>query len=86
MFGNPTVIERAVRAAIPDSDKALRRQKSLAEEMAKIDGARDRVLGMIEKDLLTDKDAEKRLLGLKERQAALQGELVPFPVREFRAF
>jgi DNA invertase Pin-like site-specific DNA recombinase len=75
MFGNPTAIERAVKAAIPDCDQAVRRQQSLQEDLAKIGKARDRVLGMIEKDLLTDDQAEKKLQELKDREGILQEEL-----------
>lgn len=75
LFGNPAAIERSVRAAIPDADKSLKRRKWLEEELTKIDKARDRVLSLVEKDVITDDQAEKKLGEMKEREGLLRGEL-----------
>jgi DNA invertase Pin-like site-specific DNA recombinase len=75
MLGNPAAIERAVTAAIPDCEKALNQRQHVEEELAKIGKARDRVLGLIEKDALTDAQAETKLRDLKDREAGLRAEL-----------
>jgi site-specific DNA recombinase len=75
MFGNPTAIERAIKAAVPDCDKALKRRRHLEEELAKVGKARDRILSYVAKDTLTDEQAEKQLRELKERESGLQGEM-----------
>jgi DNA invertase Pin-like site-specific DNA recombinase len=71
MFGNPAQIQRAVKCAIPDCDKLLSRNDTLEGEVAKVVRGRERVLGLVAKDLLTDKQAEKQLLELKEREGGL---------------
>jgi len=75
LFGNPAAIERAVKAAVPDCDKALKRRGLLEEELAKIDRARNRLLDLIEKDAITDEQATGKLRDLKDRENALRREL-----------
>jgi DNA invertase Pin-like site-specific DNA recombinase len=75
LFGNPAAIERAVKAAVPDCDKALKRQEHLKAELAKVERARGRVLDLIDKDALTDAQAEGKLRELKEREDTLQAQL-----------
>ena len=75
MFGNPAAIERAVKVAIPDCDKTRSCCHRLEEDIAKIERTRDRVLSMIEKDVIDDRQAEKKLRELKEREDAHRDEL-----------
>jgi site-specific DNA recombinase len=75
MLGNPAAIEQAIKAAIPDCEEALTRRQHLEEELAKVSRGRERVLGLVAKDLLTDGQAEKQLRELKEREAGLRSEL-----------
>jgi DNA invertase Pin-like site-specific DNA recombinase len=75
MFGNPAAIERAVKASAPECDKALMRRADLEKELAKIDKARNRLLGLIERDAITDAQAEAKLVELKDRSAGLRAEL-----------
>lgn len=75
MLGNPAALERAVKAAVPDGDKALKQRDRLTAEIAKIEKARGRVLSLIEKDALTDAQAEDKLRDLKDREAGLRSEL-----------
>src|SRR5262249_32127400 len=75
MLGNPAAIERAVKAAVPDCDKALEQRRPLEDELAKVGRGRERVLGLVAKDLLTDDQAEKQLRELKERESGLRAEL-----------
>lgn len=74
-LGNPAAIERAVKAAIPEDGKARRRAERIKKEIAKIERARNRVLGLIEKDLITDEQAEQKVRELKDREAKYQQEL-----------
>lgn len=75
MLGNPSAIERAVKATIPDHDRAVGRRERLTAELAKIDKARDRIIGMIEKDAITDEQAESKLLELRRRETELRAQL-----------
>lgn len=75
MFGNPAAIERSVRAAVPDCDKALRRRARVEEELAKLAQARDRVLALVIEDHLTESQAAKKLGELKGREGVLRDEL-----------
>jgi DNA invertase Pin-like site-specific DNA recombinase len=75
MLGNPAAIERAVKSAVPDCDKALKQRERLEAELAKIEKARNRVLDLIERDTITDAQATAKLQALKERETALRGEL-----------
>ncbi len=74
LFGNPAAIERAVKAAVPDCEKLMERCERLDAELAKIQKARVRVLDLIERDLLTDAQAEEKLRDLKDRGATLVAE------------
>lgn len=74
-FGNPAALERAIKAAVPDCDKIMKRRDHLQEELAKTDRARNRVLDLIDKDSITDAQAGKKLGELKDREAELRSEL-----------
>ena len=74
-FGNPAAIELAVKAAIPDCDRLLKQRERIATELAKIGRARDAVLDRIERELITDEQADKKLLDLKQREAQHRVEL-----------
>jgi site-specific DNA recombinase len=74
MFGSPAAIERAIKAAVPDCDKVLDRQRRIDDDLAKIGKARDRILSLVAKEAITDDQAEKQLLDLKERETTLTSE------------
>jgi hypothetical protein len=74
LFGNPVEIDRAIRSAVPDCDKLLKRKEHLEGKLAGIARARSRVLGLIERDAITDAQAEGKLLDLKGQEGALRGE------------
>jgi hypothetical protein len=74
-FGNPAAIQRAIKAAVPDCDKALDRKRRLEGELDGITKARNRVLGLISRDAVTDKQAEDSLRDLKRREESLRTEL-----------
>jgi DNA invertase Pin-like site-specific DNA recombinase len=75
LFGNPAAIERAVRAAVPDCEKLAAQQERLQAELGKIDRARKRILDLIERDALTDAQAEEKLRDLKDRETSLRADL-----------
>lgn len=75
LFGNSAAIERAVNGAAPDCDKTLAKRNRLQGELDKVEKARNRILGMIEKDVITDSQAESELRKLKEREAGLMDQL-----------
>jgi DNA invertase Pin-like site-specific DNA recombinase len=75
MFGNRGAIERAVKAAVPDHDKLLKQKARVEAQLAKVARDRTRYLNMMDKDLLTQEQAEERLLPLKQQEAGLRSEL-----------
>jgi hypothetical protein len=54
LFGNPAQIERALKAAVPDCDDALKRRERLRKEHDGVQRARERILGLIRKDLISE--------------------------------
>jgi DNA invertase Pin-like site-specific DNA recombinase len=75
LFGNPAQIARAVKRAVPDGDKLLKRRKQLEDEVVKVERARERVLALVAKDLVSDEQAERQLLEQKRRGEQLRSEL-----------
>ncbi len=75
LFGNTAAIERAVKAAVPDCEALLSRKARLEDDLAKIARARNRILGLIEREAVTDDQAEQQLVKLKGNEAALLSEL-----------
>ena len=75
LFGNPTMIERAVKAAIPDCDSALKKQKQIEAELAKIARKRNTYLNLIDKETITEEQARNKLRELKEREADYRSRL-----------
>jgi site-specific DNA recombinase len=77
-FGNPTKLEQALSDAFPNRDKLedlQKRESHLLTEIQKAKKAKDRILGMIEKDIITDDDAAKRLGGLNDKERKYQDEI-----------
>lgn len=74
MLGNHAEIERAVKAAMPDYEKTVRHRDRLGVELSKIEKARMRVLDFVERDAITDVQAEAKLRALKERDAVIRVE------------
>jgi hypothetical protein len=77
-FGNPQAVQRAIEDATPNLEKIqeLRKRRArVAGELEKIDKARNRILGLIEKDTLTDAQAAAKLNEMKEREARQQNQL-----------
>jgi DNA invertase Pin-like site-specific DNA recombinase len=75
LVGNPAKLALAIKASVPDCDASQKRQSHLEEELARIGRAREKVLSLIAKDLITEVQAEKQLADLKEREAYLRDEL-----------
>ncbi len=73
-FGNPIAIEKAIREAQPNSKKVVEARKRIADvsiEIGKIEKARNRILNLIERDAISDEQAEQKLGELKAREAKL---------------
>lgn len=76
-FGNPIALQAAIEAAIPNRDKveAIRIEvEQLNVELAKIEKARDRILALIGKETITDKQADRQLIELKSRESKLTAD------------
>lgn len=74
LFGNPAAIERAVQSAVPRNEEMVVRKEHLDLELAKIERARDRILALVIKDVLTDEQAEKQLRELKTGEDEMREE------------
>jgi hypothetical protein len=75
LYGNPAAIERAIKAAVPDCEKAIKRRSNIEEELNKLERGRDRVLDHIERDTITQAQADKKLRDMSKREAELRAEL-----------
>jgi site-specific DNA recombinase len=75
MFGNPAQIERAVKAAVPDAEKALKHKERLEGSLKDITRARDRLLDLVIKDAISQEQADKKLRDLKAREESILEEL-----------
>lgn len=73
--GNPAEIERAVKRATPDADRLLKQRERVAADLGKIEKARNRLLSLIERDAITDAQAESKLLELKDREDVSRTEM-----------
>jgi hypothetical protein len=75
MVGNPAAIERAVKNAIPKTDKARRDQARLASELAKEEKKRERIVDAIGDGTLTNQVAKRKLADIDEQADYLRGKL-----------
>ncbi len=75
MHSDPFAIVQAVRAAAPDNGKVLDTKKKLEDDLARVRKGRDRVLGLVAKDVITDEQAEKQLGDLAGQEKALGDQL-----------
>jgi hypothetical protein len=74
-LGNPAAIRRAVKASVPDCDRAMKRRGRLAEDLAGVARGREKVLSLVGKNLVTEAQAEAQLRALRDRESALKKEL-----------
>jgi DNA invertase Pin-like site-specific DNA recombinase len=77
-FGNPQALKRAIEEATPNNRKieeARKRLERIAQDLAKIETARDRILGFVVRGTITDRQAEKQLNELTDREHRLQEEV-----------
>jgi hypothetical protein len=75
MVGNPAAIERAVKNAIPETDKARRDQARLSSELAKEEKKRDRIMDAVGDGVFTKEQARRKLADIDERADYLRGKL-----------
>ncbi len=75
MMGNPAAIKRAIKRAIPDCDKLTTEKAKVQSEIKKIRASRSRILNQIDRDTITENQAEEKLLALKERETKQQDRL-----------
>jgi hypothetical protein len=73
--GNPALIEKAIKAAIPANQEEIEHLARLKAELDKIATARRRILNLIERDALTDEQAEDKLNDLNDREQKLRSKL-----------
>jgi hypothetical protein len=74
LLGNPAMVERAIKRAMPDRDKLLKREPRREEELAKTERSKLFALKQHEEGKLTAAEAEKRLAELAARQTVLLAE------------
>ena len=76
-FGNPAAVQRAIEQATPDAEKleeARNRLQRIAVELNKVDAGRDRILRLVAKGTVTDRQAEKQLWELNQKETRLREE------------
>ena len=76
-FGNPLAVQKAIEKATPNLKKieeSQKRIKHIETEIKNIAKGRDKILRLISKGAVTDKQAEKELQNLNERDSSLQSE------------
>jgi len=76
-FGNPLAIQKAIEAATPNRAKSQELQKRkvrITDELSKLERGRGRILNLITKEKITEKQAEKELDSIKQKELALQSE------------
>lgn len=74
-LGNPALLERAAKAAVPDCDELTKERERVLVDVAKIERARQRILNQIEHDNITDEEAESSLRNLRDRKTACHAKL-----------
>ena len=77
-FGNPKAVQKAIEEATPNKDKikVLRQRHTRIEASLKeIEAARNRILGLITKNLITEDHAVKQLTELNQKEAGQQEEI-----------
>ncbi len=76
-FGNPLAVRRAIEVASGDVEKVQEHERRLAHvvsELEKIDRSRGRILDLIDKDTITQTQAETKLKDLRDRESQLKEE------------
>jgi len=77
VFGNADAVKKAVEDAIPNKEQVKRdreRIERIDEELKKIANGRDRIIGMVMDDAISDAEARKRLAKSKDREQQLKAE------------
>jgi DNA invertase Pin-like site-specific DNA recombinase len=78
LFGNPVAVQRAIEEATPNREKVaehLARKERIQGELAKVKGARERIIRFISKGTITEDDATRELGELRGREGGLLAEL-----------
>jgi DNA invertase Pin-like site-specific DNA recombinase len=75
MLGNPAAIERAVRAAVPDQARELKRKARLEGELNKVKQALGRLVDAVADGLFTPEQVRQKREELDGRQTDLRAEL-----------
>lgn len=75
LLGSPAHIERAIRSAVPECDKLMKRRQVLEVDLSKLVKGRERILSLVVKDVLTDEQAESQLSALNQRESILRAEM-----------
>jgi site-specific DNA recombinase len=73
MLGSPAALERSLKAAVPEADKLLKDKARVEKDLASINGAKGRLLKLIEKR--SDPQVEKRYRELQDREDMLHEKL-----------
>jgi site-specific DNA recombinase len=74
-FGNPAQIKRAIEAAVPNSDEAIKRRQRFQDDLASVKKSRQNVLALVASGVVSMEDAQTQLGGLKDRESVLTAEI-----------
>jgi DNA invertase Pin-like site-specific DNA recombinase len=76
-FGNPQAVQQAIEKALPNLEKIQEYQKRIERievELNKISKGREKILRLVTKGLLTERQTEKQLEELNQKELKLQSE------------
>ncbi len=77
-FGNPTAVQRAIEQATPNLEKAREYQERMTQletDLAQVAAAREKILRLVSRELVTEDQAEKELTDLQQRENRKRKEL-----------
>jgi hypothetical protein len=75
MFGNPSAVKKAIDKATPCFEKMqelVEEQKSIADELTKIEQGRQRIIAFVAKGTISDESSQDQLSKLNERESKLK--------------
>jgi site-specific DNA recombinase len=89
MFGSPTLLRRAINAAVPDVSREQKRKARLEADLARVSQERKRVVDAIAVGVMSHRDAKAKLDELAQREqdraaqlAELEAALANVPTEE----
>jgi hypothetical protein len=74
-LGNPAAIEKAIKRAVPDCDKAIKERSRLEAELERTTRTKNQILDLMERGRITMAEVDSRLVNKNEQEAAVREKL-----------